>query len=213
MPPLKGIGWAHENLRAARLNKERFDTQSARNLQQNLLWGNLYAFKATTGALLPGWPTAYPKGPSSSSYSDPAVANRVVYVGARNDHGFYAFNATIGALLWSTPTGVPIGWADPVANGLGARLERFLQFLQGPPCPNPFDQRPAKLRRLRGPRCRQREGLLTQEVRSPLNRVNSTVRGAVTVTVNPQAFTQNSWHSQLAPTIPTGSRTLNNGSG
>ena len=54
---------------------------------------NLYALDASTGALL--WKYATGDG----TYSSPAVANGVVYVGS-DDGNVYALNAGTGALLW-----------------------------------------------------------------------------------------------------------------
>ena len=73
--------------------------------------GNLYAFNASTGALL--WQYA------TGGYieSSPAVANGVVYVGS-DDYNLYALNASTGALLWKYTTGESIDSSPAVANGV-----------------------------------------------------------------------------------------------
>jgi len=72
--------------------------------------GNLYALNASTGTLL--W--SYPSGP----YSEPAVANDVVY--ADGNGGVYALNATTGALLWNSSLGVAPAVADGVVYIVGS---------------------------------------------------------------------------------------------
>jgi outer membrane protein assembly factor BamB len=72
---------------------------------------NLYAYRATTGALL--WSATT----GGSIFSSPAVANGVVYVGS-DDGYLYAFKATTGALLWSETTGSYIESSPAVANGV-----------------------------------------------------------------------------------------------
>src|SRR5208337_3884510 len=71
---------------------------------------NLYALKASTGALL--W--SYPTG----GYGDsPTVANGVVYVGGggpgNSDYNVWALNAATGALIWSYATGDWVGTSSP----------------------------------------------------------------------------------------------------
>jgi outer membrane protein assembly factor BamB len=72
---------------------------------------NVYALKASTGALL--W--KYTTG--GQVWSSPAVANGVVYVGSYDNY-VYALKASTGALLWSYTTGSGV-WSSPaVANGV-----------------------------------------------------------------------------------------------
>jgi len=82
--------------------------------------GSLYALNATTGALR--WKTSV----TGNSYTDPAVANGVVYVGS-TDGNLYALNGQTGAILWSYTTGEPFTGDPTVANGVvyfGAGEER-----------------------------------------------------------------------------------------
>ena len=77
--------------------------------------GNVYALKASNGALLWSFTTDGPV-----YWSSPAVANGVVYVGSNiyEHQSVYALNASTGALLWSY---IPLGdvWSSPaVANGV-----------------------------------------------------------------------------------------------
>ena len=59
--------------------------------------GNVYALKASTGALL--WSYAIV---NQGVYSSPVVANGVVYVGSHfGSPNVFALNASTGALLWS----------------------------------------------------------------------------------------------------------------
>ncbi len=69
----------------------------------------LYAFNATTGALLykTAWTPAYV----------PTVANGVLYVGGPS-HNLYAVDAGTGAVLWSYPTGNWVEVAPTVVNGM-----------------------------------------------------------------------------------------------
>jgi len=69
---------------------------------------NMYAFNATTGAILWSYSTGNEVG-------TPAVANGVVYVPSGND--LYALNATTGALEWNTDIGGGVS-APAVANGV-----------------------------------------------------------------------------------------------
>jgi outer membrane protein assembly factor BamB len=69
---------------------------------------NVYALKASTGALL--W--SYATGVQSSL----AVANGVIYAGTGTGT-VYALNASTGALLWSYPTGY-LTSSPAVANGV-----------------------------------------------------------------------------------------------
>jgi|GEM_PF-585320 outer membrane protein assembly factor BamB len=73
---------------------------------------NLYAFNASTGALL--W--KYKTGEDVNS--SPAVANNIVYFGS-SDWNLYALNASTGALVWNHTFGDPIDFSSPaVANGV-----------------------------------------------------------------------------------------------
>ena len=77
--------------------------------------GNVYALKASTGAVLWSFPVGF-GGPGTS----PAVANGVVYVGA-----LYALNARTGAIVWSDGIG---GASATLADGviyLGSVDENF----------------------------------------------------------------------------------------
>ena len=80
--------------------------------------GYVYAFKASTGALLWKYLTI------GNVYSSPAVANGVVYIATQStsnssDNSLYALNAGTGALLWSYAISGTTGAASPaVANGM-----------------------------------------------------------------------------------------------
>jgi outer membrane protein assembly factor BamB len=71
----------------------------------------LYAYKATTGALL--WSATT----GGAIVSSPAVANGVVYLGSTDDN-LYAYKATTGAPLWSATTDSSIQSSAVVANGV-----------------------------------------------------------------------------------------------
>jgi outer membrane protein assembly factor BamB len=71
-------------------------------------YDNLYALNARTGAKL--WTIG-------GIYSEPAVANGVVYVGS-DDYNVYALNARTGAKLWSYTTGYQVESSPVVANGM-----------------------------------------------------------------------------------------------
>jgi len=75
--------------------------------------GNLYAFNASTGALL--W--SEPRGGFGGDFypSSPAVAEGVVYVGS-GDANLYALSASSGTVLWSFPTGGTL-YSSPVVSG------------------------------------------------------------------------------------------------
>jgi len=73
---------------------------------------NLYAFNAKTGAKVWRRPLGY-----YPSYSSPAVAGGVVYLGS-DDHNLYAFNAKTGAKLWSYETGDVVVSSPVVVNGM-----------------------------------------------------------------------------------------------
>jgi len=80
--------------------------------------GNLYAFNASSGALL--WTAST----GNSIESSPVVANGIVFVNSSStppDGTLYAFNALTGAFLWTEPTGSVGGgsYSTPaVANGI-----------------------------------------------------------------------------------------------
>jgi outer membrane protein assembly factor BamB len=74
---------------------------------------NIYALKASTGALLWSYATVGDVG------SSPAVANGVVYVGlGYPDNSLYALNASTGAKLWKYTTGSGVESSPAVANGV-----------------------------------------------------------------------------------------------
>jgi len=52
-----------------------------------------------------------------ASFSSPAVADGVVYMGS-DDGNLYALNATTGALLWKYTTGGWVASTPAVANGV-----------------------------------------------------------------------------------------------
>jgi len=52
-----------------------------------------------------------------SVYSEPAIANGMVYVGSQ-DHNVYALNADTGAKVWSYTTGGAVESSPAVANGV-----------------------------------------------------------------------------------------------
>jgi outer membrane protein assembly factor BamB len=86
--------------------------------------GKVYAFNATTGALMPGWP--YTTG--GAVMSSPAVANGIVYVGS-DDGKVYAFNATTGALMpgWPYTTGGAVQSSPVVVNvTFGKKISRIV---------------------------------------------------------------------------------------
>ncbi len=70
----------------------------------------LYAFSATTGAIL--WSTATGAAVTSS----PSVANGVVYVGSL-DKRVYALDAATGKILWSFLTGGAVESSPAIADG------------------------------------------------------------------------------------------------
>jgi outer membrane protein assembly factor BamB len=66
----------------------------------------------TVSGLTPKWSTT-----TGNSFSSPAVANGVVYVGSF-DHKVYALDASTGAVDWSTTTGNAVFSSPAVANGV-----------------------------------------------------------------------------------------------
>jgi len=76
--------------------------------------GKIYAFNATTGAAIAGFPVTT----GGAIYSSPAVSSGVVYVGS-NDGKLYAFNAKTGAAMGGFPkaTGGGITSSPVVSNG------------------------------------------------------------------------------------------------
>ncbi|HEV2581604.1 MAG TPA: PQQ-binding-like beta-propeller repeat protein [Ktedonobacteraceae bacterium] len=75
--------------------------------------GYLYAFEASTGALL--W--SYYSGYYGGFIGSPAVANGVVYAGS-NSKEMYALNASTGALIWSYTLGTATTASPTLANGI-----------------------------------------------------------------------------------------------
>ena len=76
----------------------------------------LYALNSGTGAEL--WNAQIAgTGAQCYTYSAPAVASGVVYVGSW-DHNVYAFNAKTGALLWKYQTGDVVRSSPAIADGV-----------------------------------------------------------------------------------------------
>jgi outer membrane protein assembly factor BamB/serine/threonine protein kinase len=74
----------------------------------------LYALDASTGK--PRWTASM--GSSTESYSSPAIANGVVYVGGSTDSNLQAFDATTGKSRWTAPTGGFAYSSPAVASGV-----------------------------------------------------------------------------------------------
>jgi outer membrane protein assembly factor BamB len=83
-------------------------------------YGQLAAFDAHGRTGCSGTPkrcTALWSSQIGASFSSPAVARGVVYVGS-DLHTLYAFDAASGAPLWTSPTGTERFNAPAVANGV-----------------------------------------------------------------------------------------------
>ena len=79
--------------------------------------GNVYALKASTGALLWSFPTGEVMAVSPAL----AVSNGEVYVGSNSGGGpspFYALQASTGAVLWSYGTVVGVSSPPTIVNGV-----------------------------------------------------------------------------------------------
>ena len=79
--------------------------------------GNVYALKASTGALL--W--SFPTGETDPLSPVLAVSDGAVYVGSNPGQGpfpFYALQASTGAVLWSFGTNVGVSSPPTIVNGV-----------------------------------------------------------------------------------------------
>ena len=69
--------------------------------------GRIHALNASTGELIWMYESGY------VSWSSPAIAHGIVYIGSYSDYNVYALDARTGDLIWKYPTGNHIDYSSP----------------------------------------------------------------------------------------------------